>query len=40
MKMAYEDMYDDTRAIRERRKMKRMKMMMEQKSPSPSGAPM
>jgi len=31
MKMAYEDMYDDTRAIRERRKMKRMKMMMEQK---------
>ena len=40
MKMAYEDMYDDTRAIRERRKMKRMKMMMEQKSSSPSGAPM
>lgn len=32
MKMAYEDMYDDTRAIRERRKMKRMKMMMEQKN--------
>jgi nitrous oxide reductase accessory protein NosL len=32
MKMAYEDMYDDTRAIREKRKMKRMKMMMEQKS--------
>ena len=31
MKMAYEDMYDDTRSIRERRKMKRMKMM-EQKS--------
>ena len=31
MKMAYEDMYDDTKAIRERRKMKRMKMM-EQKS--------
>lgn len=31
MKMSYEDMYDDTKAIRERRKMKRMKMM-EQKS--------
>lgn len=31
MKMAYEDMYDDTKMIRERRKMKRMKMM-EQKS--------
>ena len=31
MKMAYEDMYEDTKAIRERRKMKRMKMM-EQKS--------
>ncbi len=27
MKMAYEDMYEDTKAIRERRKMKRMKMM-------------
>lgn len=27
MKMAYEDMYDDTKAIRERRHMKRMKMM-------------
>jgi nitrous oxide reductase accessory protein NosL len=27
MKMAYEDMYDDTKAIRERRKLKRMKMM-------------
>jgi len=32
MKMAYEDMYDDTRAIRERRKMKRMKMMEQPKS--------
>ena len=31
MKMAYEDMYDDTKAIRDRRKMKRMSMM-EQKS--------
>jgi copper chaperone NosL len=31
MKMAYEDMYDDTKMIREKRKMKRMKMM-EQKS--------
>lgn len=31
MKMAYEDMYDDTRSIRERRKLKRMKLM-EQKS--------
>ena len=31
MKMAYEDMYEDTKMIRERRKMKRMKMM-EQKS--------
>ncbi|HEY6011753.1 MAG TPA: nitrous oxide reductase accessory protein NosL [Nitrospirota bacterium] len=31
MKMAYEDMYDDTKTIRERRKMKRMKMM-EQKN--------
>jgi len=31
MKMSYEDMYDDTKAIRDRRKMKRMKMM-EQKS--------
>ncbi len=27
MKMAYEDMYDDTKMIREKRKMKRMKMM-------------
>ena len=27
MKAAYEDMHEDTRAIRERRKMKRMKMM-------------
>jgi copper chaperone NosL len=27
MKMAYEDMYEDTKMIRERRKMKRMKMM-------------
>jgi copper chaperone NosL len=27
MKSAYEDMYEDTKAIRERRKMKRMKMM-------------
>lgn len=27
MKGAYEDMYDDTKMIRERRKMKRMKMM-------------
>jgi len=27
MKMAYEDMYDDTKAIWERRHMKRMKMM-------------
>jgi copper chaperone NosL len=27
VKMAYEDMYDDTKAIRERRQMKRMKMM-------------
>jgi copper chaperone NosL len=27
MKMAYEDMHEDTKAIRERRKMKRMKMM-------------
>jgi len=32
MKMAYEDMYDDTRAIRERRKMKRMKLMEQKKS--------
>jgi len=40
MKMAYEDMYDDTRAIRERRKAKRMKMLMEQKSSSTLGAPM
>jgi len=31
MKMAYEDMYDDTKMIREKRKMKKMKMM-EQKS--------
>lgn len=31
MKMAYEDMYDDTKMIREKRKMKRMKMM-EQKT--------
>ncbi len=31
MKSAYEDMYDDTKMIRERRKMKRMKMM-EQKN--------
>ena len=31
MKMAYEDMYEDTKMIREKRKMKRMKMM-EQKS--------
>jgi nitrous oxide reductase accessory protein NosL len=29
MKAAYEDMYEDTKAIRERRKMKRMKMMGE-----------
>ena len=27
MKMAYEDMHEDTKAIRERRKMRRMKMM-------------
>jgi nitrous oxide reductase accessory protein NosL len=27
MKMAYEDMHEDTKAIRERRKLKRMKMM-------------
>ncbi len=27
MKMAYEDMYNDTKMIREKRKMKRMKMM-------------
>jgi len=27
MKTAYEDMYDDTKMIRERRKLKRMKMM-------------
>jgi len=27
MKMAYEDMHDDTKAIRERRKMKKMQMM-------------
>ncbi len=27
MKMAHEDMYEDTKAIRERRKLKRMKMM-------------
>jgi copper chaperone NosL len=27
VKMAYEDMYDDTKAIRERRQMKRMKMI-------------
>ena len=27
MKMAHEDLYEDTRMIRERRKMKRMKMM-------------
>jgi nitrous oxide reductase accessory protein NosL len=33
MKMAYEDLYEDTRMIREKRKMKRMNMkMMEQKS--------
>ena len=31
MKMAYEDMYEDTKAIRKRRKLKLMKMM-EQKS--------
>jgi copper chaperone NosL len=31
MKMAYEDMYEDAKMIREKRKMKRMKMM-EQKS--------
>jgi len=31
MKTAYEDMYEDTKMIREKRKMKRMKMM-EQKS--------
>jgi nitrous oxide reductase accessory protein NosL len=31
MKMAYEDMYEDTKTIREKRKMKRLKMM-EQKS--------
>lgn len=31
MKMAYEDMYEDTKMIREKRKQKRMKMM-EQKS--------
>jgi hypothetical protein len=31
MKMAYEDMYEDTKMIREKRKMKKMKMM-EQKS--------
>ena len=27
MKMSYEDMYDDTKMIRDKRKMKRMKMM-------------
>jgi hypothetical protein len=27
MKMAYEDMHEDTKAIRERRKLRRMKMM-------------
>jgi len=31
MKGTYEDMYDDTKMIRERRKMKRMKMMEEKK---------
>jgi copper chaperone NosL len=31
MKMAYEDMYDDTKMIRDRRKMKRMQAMEEQK---------
>jgi nitrous oxide reductase accessory protein NosL len=31
MKMSYEDMYEDTKMIREKRKMKKMKMM-EQKS--------
>ena len=35
MKMAYEDMHEDTKAIRERRKMRRMKIM-EQK-PGVSG---
>ena len=35
MKMAYEDMHEDTKAIRERRKMRRMKIM-EQK-PSAGG---
>lgn len=40
MKGAYEDMYDDTRAIRERRKLKKMKMMEEKKAqPSPPAAP-
>jgi hypothetical protein len=27
MKMTYEDMHEDTKAIRERRKLRRMKMM-------------
>jgi copper chaperone NosL len=31
MKSAYEDMYADTKMIREKRKAKRMKMMMDQK---------
>ncbi len=31
MKMAHEDLYEDTRAIRERRKMKRLKMMEQKK---------
>jgi copper chaperone NosL len=36
MKAAYEDMHEDTKMIRERRKMKRLKMM-EQKSQSTPG---
>jgi hypothetical protein len=31
IRMAYEDMSEDTRMIREKRKMKRMKMIMDQK---------
>ncbi len=34
LKAAYEDMYDDTRAIREKRKMMRLKMMKEKKEGS------
>ena len=35
MKMAYEDMHEDTKAIRERRKMKRMKMMEQKPDATP-----